>query len=65
MAIRVPKDILEDLKGYDESQCMIELADYWLRNHPTKPTWSEISDATKHLNTANQHSPGNMYVKCC
>ena len=49
MAIGVPEDVLEKLKGYDEEQCMIELADYWLRNHPTKPTWSKIYDTAKSL----------------
>jgi hypothetical protein len=47
IAIGVPRDVLEMLKGYDEEQCMIELADYWLRNHPAKPTWSEICNAAK------------------
>ena len=47
VAIGVPKDVLDLLKGYDEEQCMIELADYWLKNHPAKPTWSEISNTAK------------------
>ena len=41
MAIGVPTDVLEMLKGYDEEKCMIELADYWLRNHHDKPTYME------------------------
>lgn len=46
-AIGVPKDILEMLKGYDGEQCMIELADYWLKNHPAKPTWSEVNHTAR------------------
>ena len=67
MAIGVPKDILEQLKHYPEVERMIELADYWLRNHPTKPSWSDIRDAIKSIKPANEDReiysvPGtNMY----
>ena len=64
MAIGVPTDVLETLKGYDEEECMIELADYWLRNHPAKPTWSEICNAAKKFANQNliQLQPVNDYV---
>ena len=26
---------------------MIEIADYWLRNHPDQPTWQDITDAVE------------------
>ena len=31
---------------------MIELADYLSRNHPSKPTWSDICDAIKSIKPA-------------
>jgi hypothetical protein len=65
MAIGVPRDVLEMLKGYDEEQCMIELADYWLRNHPAKPTWSEICNTAKKFikqNSNNMIKPVNDYM---
>ena len=55
MAIGVPKDILEKLNGYNDEQCLIELADYWLKNHPAKPTWSEIYNAANKLKPVNDH----------
>ena len=55
MTIGVPKDVLEKFKGYDDEQCMIELADYWLINHPAKPTWSQICDAAKRFKPVNKY----------
>ena len=68
MAIRVPKDILEKLKGCDEEQCMIEVADYWLRNHPGS-TWNEVCSATKKFKPVNDHAvtqdmPGSYVCSC-
>ena len=53
LAIGIQEDILEKFIGYPEVECMIELADYWLRNHPTKPTWSDIRDAMRSIKPAN------------
>ena len=57
MAIGIPTDVLETFKGYDQEECMIELADYWLRNHPAKPTWSEICNAAKKFASQNLVQP--------
>ena len=53
LAIGIQEDILEKFIGYPEVECMVELADYWLRNHPTKPTWSDIRDAMRSIKPAN------------
>ena len=45
LKIGVPSEFLEQLKPYPESECIIEVADHWLRNHPDKPTWQEVEDA--------------------
>ena len=42
--IGVPTDFLEQLKAHHKIECMIEVADCWLRNHPDKPTWQEVED---------------------
>lgn len=47
LAMKVPKTFLDKLKEYPENQCLVEVLDYWLRNHPDKPTWQEIADAQK------------------
>ena len=28
---------------------MVEMLDYWLRNHPDQPTWKEIADAIEDI----------------
>ena len=62
IALGIPTNVLEMLKGYDEEECIIELADYWLRNHPAKPTWSEICNAAKKFADQNLIQPVNDYV---
>ena len=47
LELGVPVNILENLIRYPENECMVEITDYWLRNHPDKPTWSEIENAIK------------------
>ena len=48
LELGVPVNILESLIRYLENECMVEVVDYWLRNHPiNKPTWSELENATK------------------
>ena len=62
MALGVPKDILEQLKRYPEIERVIELADYWLRNHPTTPTWSEISDTLEIIKPVNEDTEISDYT---
>ena len=45
--IGVPLDFLEQLKGYPDNECLIEVADHWLRNHPDNPTWDEVENVVK------------------
>ena len=67
LEIGVPEDFLEKLKNFSESECLIEVADHWLRNHPDKPTWSEIEDKvtkfappTGNSITGNYDLPGKL-----
>ena len=41
----VQKLFLDSIKSCPNYECMIELVDYWLRNHPGQPTWNEIKAA--------------------
>ena len=47
LELGVPVKLLESLKRYPQNECMVEVVDYWLRNHPNKPTWSELENAIK------------------
>ena len=49
LVLGVPKELLEKFKGYPEEECMIEVCDYWLRNHPDQPTWKEVTDAVESI----------------
>ena len=52
-------DVLEGFNLYSEEDCLVEVLDYWLKNHPSKPTWQEITDAQKKIETFNtDQDPG-------
>ena len=50
LAIGVPKQILDQLKHYPDEECLVEVLDYWLRHHPSQPTWKEVMEAKKRVN---------------
>ena len=62
LEIGVPQDFLDKLKSFPETECLIEVADYWLRNHPDMPTWSEIEDRVMKFapTTGNYDLPGTI-----
>ena len=45
LAIGVPRDIMDELKSYPREQCLVEVLDYWLRHHPSQPTWQQVVTA--------------------
>ena len=49
LAIGVPGEFLEKLKGYSEKECLVKLLDYWFRHHPDQPTWKEVADALEDI----------------
>ena len=49
LAIGVPREFLDKLNGCPEEQCLVELLDHWLRNHPDQPTWKELADAMEDI----------------
>ena len=53
LAIGLPKDILNHIKHHSDSdeECLIEVLDYWLRNHSSKPTWEEVTEAKRKVNS--------------
>ena len=54
LSFGVPKDYLEELKGYPEKECLIEVLKYWLRNHRGQPTWQEIDEVQEKVKTYMQ-----------
>ena len=47
LGIGVPKQILNQLEDYTDEECLVEVLDYWLRHHPGKPTWQEVTEAKR------------------
>ena len=48
VALGVPIEFLEGVKGCPEYESMIELIDYWLSHHQGRPSLEEVDDAIKH-----------------
>ena len=67
LAFGVPQNILKQLEDYPESQCLIEVLDYWLRHHSGQPTWKEVTEAQKKVNCMHAHIMPNTsrwYLEC-
>ena len=45
----VPNNALDQLHSHSEDDCLVEVLDYWLKNHPDQPTWKELADAVADL----------------
>ena len=45
VAIGVSRDYLDTLSGGNESQCLKNVLDHWLRHHPGQPMWEEVAGA--------------------
>ena len=49
LALGVAKDVLNKYSKCPKEESLVELADYWLRNSPTKPTWRDVAKALKKI----------------
>ena len=47
--IGLKKEELEKFTNYSPEQSIVEMLDYWLRNHIGQPTWEEIAGALRQL----------------
>ena len=46
LGIGIPEEILEQLKDYSDKDALIEILDYWLKNHSSgQPTWEDVATA--------------------
>lgn len=52
-AVGIQKEVLDNFAKYcSPDECIVEMFDYWLRNHTGQPTWREIANA---LNVIKLH----------
>ena len=47
LALGVPNSVLGQLKDYLDEDVLVEILDYWLKNHPFRPTWQDVATALK------------------
>ena len=41
--VGLSQEVIKDLSSCGPSERMVEMLDYWLRHHPSKPTWREVA----------------------
>ena len=52
LAVGISKEILDQYANYPPGECIVEVLDYWLRNHRTtgtKPTWGDVAKALREI----------------
>ena len=42
-------EMLDELSSYSDQECMVEIADYWLRHHPGQLTWREVAKTLRKI----------------
>jgi hypothetical protein len=48
LSLEIPADIVEQLKDYSDKDALVEILDYWLKNHHSgQPTWQDVATALK------------------
>ena len=49
LALGMDKDTLNKFSKSPQEESIVKLADYWLRNSPTEPTWRDVAEALKKI----------------
>ena len=49
LALGIAENILDKYVGYPSEECIVEMLDYWLRNHDSKPTWKDVAKALRDI----------------
>lgn len=49
LAVGIAKEVLDKYTSYPSEECIVEMLDYWLRNHHNKPTWKDVAVALKKI----------------
>ena len=68
-AVGVDKETLDKYTEYPDDQCIIEVLDFWLRNHTGQPTWREVADVLRGIDLQqlasdieNVYETGNIWA---
>ena len=63
LAIGAPRNFLDQLSGEDQ-HCLRQVLEYWLKHHPGKPKWEEVSEVQRKVKPLNQLELEGSYT-CC
>ena len=47
LSLGIPADIVDQLKDYSDKDALVEILDYWLKNHSYRPTWEDVGTALR------------------
>ena len=47
--VGLSQEVIIDLSNCGPDERMVEMLDYWLRHHPSKPTWREVAQILEEL----------------
>lgn len=47
--IGVNEETLKEYSSYPPEECIVEVLDYWLIHHPSKPTWKDVAIVLKEI----------------
>ena len=45
----VLENFVKDSEKYSEEKALIKVLKYWLKNHPTQPSWHEVANALRDI----------------
>ena len=62
-ALGIEKKILEKFTTCSPEESIIEMLDYWLRNHSGQPTWKEVANALRKIHLYKSASGIEMIYK--
>lgn len=49
LAVGIGKEILDKYSDCTQEEGIVEVMDYWLRNHPNQLTWKDVAEALKKI----------------
>ena len=53
VGVGTPQDMLDGLSGHASEECVVEIADYWIRQSKGQLTWMEVAKITKEIGLHN------------
>ena len=69
LAVGISQNVLDSYVELPHDKCLIEVLNYWLTNHHSKPTWQDVTRALNEMqlfhlaeSTPNEHQTGIILI---